>query len=127
MTIGYDAPWRQVHELLISAALSTQHVLQTPAPFVLQTALDDFYVHYEINAYTDQPQRMAVTYSELYKNIQDKFNEAGVEIMSPHYNSVRDGNEIAIPEKYRPEGYDAPRFRIGTKAEHESENLPGIS
>jgi small-conductance mechanosensitive channel len=125
VTIGFDAPWRQVHELLIDAALATESVLQTPAPFVLQTALDDFYVHYEINAYTSQPQRMAVTYSELHKNIQDKFNEAGVEIMSPHYGSVRDGNAIAIPEKYRPAGYEAPRFRIGMKAVKDAGNIDG--
>jgi small-conductance mechanosensitive channel len=123
VTIGYDAPWRQVHELLISAALATENVLRAPAPFVLQTALDDFYVHYEINAYTDQPQRMAVTYSELHKNIQDKFNDAGVEIMSPHYASVRDGNEIAIPEKYRPEGYEAPRFRVGMKTAKDADGI----
>lgn len=54
-TIGYDAPWRAVHKLLIEAALSTEHVLREPYPFVLQTALDDFYVHYEINAYTAIP------------------------------------------------------------------------
>ena len=59
---------------------------------MLQTSLDDFYVAYEINAYTDQPSRMAMIYSELHQNIQDQFNEAGVEIMSPHYDALRDGN-----------------------------------
>ena len=81
VTIGYDAPWRTVHKLLIDAALECKTILNEPKPFVLQTALDDFYVHYEINAYTDQPQEMATTYSELHEKIQDKFNQAGVEIM----------------------------------------------
>lgn len=113
VTIGYDAPWRTVHQLLKDAALSTEAILKQPEPFILQTALDDFYVHYELNAYTDQPSRMAKIYSDLHANIQDKFNAAGVEIMSPHYASVRDGNQIAIPEDHLPKGYTAPAFRLG--------------
>lgn len=112
VTIGYDAPWKKVHELLIEAAQATEHILPLPEPFVLQTSLDDFYVTYEVNAYTDKPQRMAMIYSELHRNIQDKFNEAGVEIMSPHYSQIRDGNRAAIPDDYLPEGYEAPALRI---------------
>ncbi len=112
VTIGYDAPWRTVHKLLIDAAKATSHILQRPEPFVLQTSLNDFYVTYEINAYTDQPNKMAGIYSELHQNIQDKFNEAGVEIMSPHYAQIRDGNKTTIPEEYLPETYEAPVFRV---------------
>ncbi|HTF61634.1 MAG TPA: mechanosensitive ion channel family protein, partial [Edaphobacter sp.] len=112
VTIGYDAPWRQVHELLIGAAEATPGILPEPRPFVLQTSLDDFYVAYEINAYTDQPSRMALLYSGLHQNIQDKFNEAGVEIMSPHYNAVRDGNVTAIPGAYLPADYAPSAFRL---------------
>jgi small-conductance mechanosensitive channel len=101
VTIGYDAPWRQVHALLIEAAMRTPGVSKDPQPFVLQTALNDFYVAYEINAYTVEPGRMAIIYSDLHQNIQDAFNEAGVEIMSPHYNSIRDGNTTAIPRSYK--------------------------
>ena len=114
VTIGYDAPWRQVHQLLIDAAVHTEGVLEQPPPFVLQTDLQDFYVRYEINAYTDQPNRMAMTYSLLHQNIQDAFNQAGVEITSPHYAALRDGNTIAIPESYRPEGYETPAFQVRT-------------
>lgn len=113
VTIGFDAPWRTVHQLLIDAALSTEYVLKNPMPFIFQTALDDFYVHYELNAYTDQPSRMAKTYSDLHANIQDKFNNAGMEIMSPHFSSVRDGNRRAIPDEFLPKGYSAPAFRLG--------------
>jgi small-conductance mechanosensitive channel len=113
VTIGYDAPWRKVHELLINAAGATENILKEPHPFVLQTALDDFYVHYQINAYTDQPSLMAGTYSDLHQNIQDKFYEAGVEIMSPHSTMVRDGNRVAIPDDYLPKDYRTPRFRVG--------------
>jgi len=112
VTIGYDVPWRQVHELLLAAAVATTPILKEPKPFVLQTSLDDFYVSYELNAYTDQPAVMARTYSELHQNIQDKFNEAGVEILSPHYGAMRDGNRSAIPDDYLPKGYEAPPFRV---------------
>jgi len=115
VTIGYDAPWRKVHELLLSAAEATEHIVKEPRPFVLQTALDDFYVHYELNAYTDTPSRMATIYSDLHQNIQDKFNEGGVEIMSSHYSSIRDGNQTTIPESYLPEDYEAPGFRLDAK------------
>lgn len=112
VTIGYDAPWRQVHELLIGAALATDFIEKEPKPFVLQTSLDDFYVSYQINAYTRAPNRQAATYSLLHQNIQDKFNEAGVEIMSPHYRAQRDGNQTTVPADYLPAGYQAPPFRI---------------
>ena len=112
VTIGYDAPWKTVHALLIAAAKATTHILKTPEPFVLQTSLDDFYVTYEINAYTDQANKMATIYAELHQNIQDKFNEAGVEIMSPHYANIRDGNQVTIPEQYLPKSYRAPGIRI---------------
>jgi small-conductance mechanosensitive channel len=114
ITIGYDAPWRTVHELLIAAAGATDHILPDPPPFVLQTALNDFYVTYELNAHTDKPQLMLETYSELHKNIQDKFNDAGVEIMSPHYAQIRDGNRTTIPDAYLPDGYQAGGIRISS-------------
>ena len=79
---------------------------------MFQTSLDDFYVSYQLNAYTDQPSVIARTYSDLHQNIQDKFNEAGVEILSPHYGALRDGNQIGIPESYLPKDYVAPGFRI---------------
>jgi len=112
VTIGYDAPWRRVHELLVSAARATTHISSDPAPFVLQTILDDFCVHYEINAYKEQPALMASIYSELHQNIQDKFNEEGVEIMSSHYSSLRDGSRSTIPENYLPKSYSPPGFRV---------------
>ena len=112
VTIGYNAPWRQVHQLLLSAALSTEGVLQDPPPFVLQTALNDFYVSYELNAYTVKPRDMQNIYSILHQNIQDTFNEAGVEINSPHYASLRDGNETTIPHSYVPKEYKHPVFEV---------------
>jgi small-conductance mechanosensitive channel len=114
VTIGYDVPWRSVHALLIAAAKKTAGLLDNPEPFVLQTSLDDFYVSYQINATTDQPNRMAVIYGELHQHIQDGFAEAGVEIMSPHYRAVRDGGMITLPSDQLPADYVAPAMRITT-------------
>jgi len=119
-SIGFNAPWRTVHQLLISAAQATDHVLRDPAPFVLQRSLDDFYVTYELNAYTDTPREVLNIYSDLHRNIQDRFNEAGVEICSPHFSSLRDGNTIAIPEQYIKPDYKAPGFRMSVTEEHPS-------
>lgn len=112
VTIGYDAPWKTVHELLAAAARSTTGILSDPPPFVWQTALNDFYVTYEINAYTREPNRMMAIYADLHRNIQDRFNEAGVEIMSPHYAQLRDGNRTTIPADYRPPGYVPGGIRV---------------
>lgn len=115
VTIGYDAPWRQVHELLIDAALATELVEKEPAPYVLQTSLDDYYVSYRINAFTRQPNQQARIYSRLHQNIQDQFNAAGVEIMSPHYKALRDGNASTIPAEYLPKEDKAPVFPVKQK------------
>jgi small-conductance mechanosensitive channel len=112
VTIGYDAPWKKVHELLIRAAQRVEGILAEPAPFVLQTSLDDFYVTYEINAYTDRPNDQALLYSQLHTEIQNAFNEGGVEILSPHYAAVRDGNAMAVPSDYLPKDYKAPGFTL---------------
>ncbi|WP_316788926.1 mechanosensitive ion channel family protein [Pedobacter frigoris] len=93
VTIGYDVPWQQVYELLIESALKTVHVLEDPKPFVLQTSLDNFYISYQINAYTKEANKQALIYSSLFENIQEVFKQANVEIMSPSYHVVRDGGK----------------------------------
>jgi small-conductance mechanosensitive channel len=114
VTIGYENPWRQIHELLIKAALATDLIEKDPAPFVFQTSLDDFYVSYQINAYTHVANKQHITYSHLHQNIQDMFNEAGVEIMSAHYKYIRDGNQSTVPADHLPDDYVAPAFRVKT-------------
>lgn len=98
ITIGYDVPWPRVHALMIAAAAKTPGVEAEPAPFVLQKALQDWYVEYELNAYTRDSHAMPRTYSALHANIQDGFRDAGVEIMSSHYMHVRTGNETTVPK-----------------------------
>lgn len=96
VTIGYDVPWPTVQKLLLDAALKTEHIEQEPPPFVLQTSLDDNYVAYELNAFTCNAGLRPRIYSELHANILDSFHAAGVEITSPHYRAMRDGNEAAM-------------------------------
>ncbi|MDE6367894.1 MAG: mechanosensitive ion channel family protein, partial [Muribaculaceae bacterium] len=100
VTIGYDVPWRQVHQLLINAARMTPGVLEHPKPFVLETELHDYYPCYQINAYINDADHIGDIMSDLHQNIQDIFNEAGVEIMSPGYIATRDGNASTIPADY---------------------------
>lgn len=87
VTIGYDTPWRQVETMLLEAASRTPGILQKPAPQVFQTALSDFYPEYRLvaQAVPSEPRPRAELLSVLHANIQDVFNEYGVQIMSPHY------------------------------------------
>lgn len=117
VTLGYDVPWREIHATLIAAALATPRILSEPQPFVLQTGLNDFYVSYELKAYTSEPALMAQIYSDLHQTIQDKCNEAGIEICSPHYATLRDGNHTTIPQKYLEIDYTAPGFRVKQEGE----------
>jgi len=112
VTIGYDVAWKEMHNYLIEAAKRTSLIEKTPEPFVLQISLDDFYVSYQVNAYTKAPNKQAIMYSELHQNIQDVCNENNIEIMSPHYRGVRDGNDVTIPSNYKSSDYKKPTFDI---------------
>jgi small-conductance mechanosensitive channel len=85
VTMGYDVPWRTVHEILINAALKTANTEKMPEPFINQTKLDDFYCWYEINVYTKNVSLLPTIYSDLYKNIQDGFEAAKISMYAPHY------------------------------------------
>ena len=89
VTIGYSTPWRQVHAMLLKAAERTPGVAAEPRPYVVQTALSDFYVEYRLCAQSNKnaPRRRAEALNQLHANILDVFNENGVQIMSPHYRS----------------------------------------
>lgn len=112
VTLGYDVPWKLIHQTLLDAADRTDLLLKTPKPFVLQTSLDDFYVSYQINAYTREANKQAGIYSQLHQNIQDCCNENNIEILSPHYRAARDGNMSTIPSDYLAKDYKAPSFSV---------------
>jgi len=100
VSVGYDAPWRQVEAMLIDAARRTRGVKPEPAPRVLQRALADFYVVYELIALIEEPRLRPQTLSELLANIQDQFNEHGVQILSPHYMHQPDKPALVPKEKW---------------------------
>lgn len=100
VTIGYDAPWRQVHAMLLEAARSTPDLATEPAPKVAQHALNDFYVDYRLTVIVQGPFRQ--TLSTLHANIQDVFNANGVQIMSPHYMADTNPAKVVPPEKKDP-------------------------
>jgi len=112
VTIGYDTPWRQVNGLLLVAADRTEGILKEPKPFVWQRSLDDFFVTYELNAYTDAPRGMMQTYSELHRHILDAFNEHGVQITSPHYEGDPANLKVVSKDKW----YSPPADRAGEGA-----------
>lgn len=85
VTIGYDTPWRQVHELLLHAAARTPGVRDQPKPYVVQTALSDFYAEYELRFVPAKIENKGAILSEIHQKIQDAFAEAGVQIMSPNF------------------------------------------
>ena len=89
VTIGYDVPWRQVHAMLIQAAGRTAGLSHDPPPFVLQTALSDFFIEYTALARIENPDARYIVLSAWHQNILDAFNEQGVQIMSPHYEGDR--------------------------------------
>jgi small-conductance mechanosensitive channel len=87
VTIGYDAPWREVRDLLLAAAADTAGIRREPAPTVRQAALEDFYVRYELQFTPEKPENRNAILGRLHEAIQDRFHAAGVQIMSPHYLS----------------------------------------
>jgi len=106
VTIGYDTPWRQVEAMLVEAARRTDGILDRPAPQVFQTALSDFYPEYRLvaQAIPSEPRPRAELLSVLHANIQDVFNQYGVQIMSPHYLGDPQGEKLVPRDKW----YAAP-------------------
>jgi small-conductance mechanosensitive channel len=100
ITIGYDAPWRQVQALLLRAADRTRNIRKVPEPYVLQRALSDFYVEYTLIARLEDDKLRIESLSDLHSQIQDAFNEFGVQIMSPHYMIQPQTNVIVPRDKW---------------------------
>jgi small-conductance mechanosensitive channel len=97
ITIGYDVPWRRVHELMLAAARAVPGIASDPSPQVLQTSLNDFHISYELNASLLDVAQYRETLSALLASLQDRFAEAGLEILSPAYQSNRNGNPSTLP------------------------------
>lgn len=103
VTIGYDVPWQKVKKIMESAALETPGIMHKPHPFMMTTSLDDYYVEYEINAFTNDAVRLTTIYSNLHQNLLKRFFEEGVEIMSPHIFAHRNDIDLQVPPAYKQE------------------------
>ena len=97
ITIGYDVPWRQVHELMLNAARSVDGITDEVEPFVLQTSLNDYHISYELNAFVRDAASYRQTLSAVLAALQDQFAAADVEILSPGYHAIRNGNRSTVP------------------------------
>jgi small-conductance mechanosensitive channel len=102
ITMGYSVPWQQVHDILITAALATARIQKSPKPFVLQTALDDYYARYQINAYTKDVDFIPAIYSELYEHLQEGFKAAGIDLTAPSY-------QVRLSPETRPSAAEPPK------------------
>lgn len=102
VSIGYGTPWRQVDAMLIEAARRTDGILTTPRPQVFQTSLSDFYPVYRLvcQAVPETPRVRAEVLDALHGNIQDVFNEHGVQIMSPHYMMDPATHKVVPPNQW---------------------------
>ena len=108
----YDVPWEKVHEALLAAARLIPNIMQDPPPVVFHNSLENSTVVYELRFCTKSPSKKAAMFSELHRNIQIQCNRAGIEILTPQYSAIRDGNALAIPEENRPQGYTQPGFQL---------------
>ena len=97
ITIGYDVPWRQVHQLMLDAARAVEGITDEIEPFVLQTGLNDFHISYELTAFVRDAGTYRETLSKVHAALQDGFAAAGVEILSPGYHAIRNGNRSTLP------------------------------
>ena len=107
--IGYDVPWRQVEAMLLAAAENTEGLLKEPKPFIRQKSLGDYAVNYELNAYCDNASHMVELYTKMHRNIQDVFNENGVQIMSPAYKEDPPEPKVVPKERW----YTLPATKPG--------------
>jgi small-conductance mechanosensitive channel len=112
VTIGYNVEWRKVHALLAEAAGRVEGIEREPAPWVFQRSLNDYHVSYELNCVTHQSHPQLRLYSELHQEIQDAFARAGIEILSPGYQALRDGNAPALPEQPAGPRDEPAAFRV---------------
>jgi small-conductance mechanosensitive channel len=108
----YDVPWEKIHEALLNSARLIPNILQDPAPAVFHNSLENSTIVYELRFCTKSPSRKAAMFSELHRNIQIQCNHAGIEILTPQYSAIRDGNALALPDEHKPKGYTQPGFQL---------------
>lgn len=116
VTIGYDVEWRKVHALMVEAAGKVDGIEAEPVPWVIQRALNDYHVSYELNAVTHDAGAQVKLYSRLHEEIQDAFARAGVEIISPAFQALRDANAPVMPGEPKGPRAEPGGFRVRPEA-----------
>lgn len=98
VNLGYDVDKEQAKQLLIESARRTRGISKaTKPPFVLLKELGSYSITYEINAYTNEPNRMVEIKSELIDNILTDFKKAGIDLLSPTYLVLRNQENTVMP------------------------------
>lgn len=111
--ISYEVSWRRVHAMLLEAARRNPDLLSSPAPFVLQRQLGDFAVVYPLNVYKASAENMFKTGSGLHQNVLDVFNEDGVQIMTPAYETDPQVPKVVSKEQWFAPPADMPKDTDG--------------
>ncbi len=114
VTIDYATPWRQIHAILLDAASRTKSILQNGKTMVWQTDLGNYAVEYTLVVWIDDPERRKIILTELNANVQDVFNEYGVQIMTPTFLEMpteMPKRKHVVPEEH---WYDAPALKPGS-------------
>lgn len=120
-TIAYDVPWKQAHAMLIEAGLRCKDVLREPKPYVIQSALNEFYASYKIHVYINDAKLQLKVLSELHGHIQDICNENGIELILPHYLAHCTAQHMVMNPEYIPKGYKGPAFDVNVNIENKSD------
>ena len=91
---------------------------------MLQKALGDFAVTYELNAYCDKPRAIGRLYSQLHRNILDVFNEYGVQIMTPSYESDPEQAKVVSRDNWYAAPAGPPNREASRNPNHEAVSGP---
>ncbi|HEU4690130.1 MAG TPA: mechanosensitive ion channel domain-containing protein [Vicinamibacterales bacterium] len=95
IAIGYGVPWQRVQQLLTDAAAATPGVAPEHPPRVLAWELSDFFVNYQLHTHLAAGADRIAVRAELNTRILDVFAAAGVQIMTPHFESQPEQPVIA--------------------------------
>jgi small-conductance mechanosensitive channel len=106
----YDVPAPVAHGVLMRAASRTDKVLTSPAPFVIQTALNNVSASYELRVFTRECNQLLRLTSELMENVEIEFREAGIDLNIPNITIIRESDLLeqtgSAPSWAQPERSD---------------------
>lgn len=90
--VAYGSDVSEAMRLMLKAAEENEHVLQEPKPVATFEAFGDSSLTLLLRAYLGSMDNRLVTITALHKAINNKFNEAGIEIPFPQRDLHLDGS-----------------------------------